>query len=84
MGGNELDWRIVRDQISKGKSSQVNQGSERFGVQIEIVNFTRQEGLGDMASTNGLCPPKISSPEFIRSWNLVTKVDLSRKLELPR
>ena len=66
MGGNELDWRIVRDQISKGKSSQVNQGSERFGVQIEIVNFTRQEGLGDMASTNGLCPPKVSSPVFIK------------------
>ena len=38
---------------------------ERFRVKIEIVNFTRQEGLGNMASTNGLRPPKISSPEFI-------------------
>src|ERR1700720_93659 len=74
----------VRDRFSKGKSSHVNQGSKRFGVKITIVNFTRQEGLGDIASTNGLCPPKISLPEFIGSRNLTMKVDRSRKSELPR
>ena len=68
----------VKDRIPKGKLSHVGRCSERFGVKIEIVNFTRLEGLGDMASTNRLHPPKISLPEFIGSQNLMTNVDLSK------
>ena len=70
--------------MPKGKLSHVDRCLERFRVKIEIVNFTRLEGLGDMASTNGLRPPKISLPEFIGSWNLTTKVNLSQKSESPR
>ena len=50
------------------KSSQVNRGLKG----LELVwsqdfnkNFTRQEGLSEVASTNGLRPLKISLPKFI-------------------
>ena len=56
-----------KDRIPKGKLSHMDWCLERIGVKVKIVNFTRLEGLGDMALTNRLCPFKISSPDFFGS-----------------